>query len=137
VPEPVRLPPGAAPGVPRPGYALFSPPASSPFHGPTAAPPSLLVVFPGGPGIRVDTHVYSGSLVPPFYDSMLAKIIAVGRTRESAILRMERALGETRIEGVKTTVEFCREILSDSEFRRGGIGVGWLPGLLATRTAAV
>ncbi len=55
--------------------------------------------------------------MPPFYDSMLAKIIAVGRTRESAILRMERALGETRIEGVKTTVEFCRELLADPEFR--------------------
>ncbi len=94
------------------------------------------VVFAGGPGIRVDTHVYSGAMVPPFYDSMLAKIIAVGRTRESAILRMERALSETRIEGVKTTVEFCREVLADPEFRRGGIGVGWLPAYLARRTAA-
>jgi acetyl-CoA carboxylase biotin carboxylase subunit len=95
------------------------------------------VVFPGGPGIRVDTHVYGGAVVPPFYDSMLAKIIAVGRTRESAILRMERALGETRIEGVKTTVEFCAELLRDEEFRRGGIGVGWLPAYLARKTAAV
>jgi acetyl-CoA carboxylase biotin carboxylase subunit len=95
------------------------------------------VVFPGGPGIRVDTHVYSGAMVPPFYDSMLAKIIAVGRTRESAILRMERALGETRIEGVKTTVDFCRELLGDPEFRAGGIGVGWLPAFLNRRAAAV
>ncbi len=95
------------------------------------------VVFPGGPGIRVDTHVYSGAVVPPFYDSMLAKIVAVGRTRESALLRMERALGETRIEGVKTTVDICREIVSDPEFRAGGVGVGWLPAFLARRTAAV
>jgi acetyl-CoA carboxylase biotin carboxylase subunit len=95
------------------------------------------VVFPGGPGIRVDTHVYGGAMVPPFYDSMLAKIIAVGRTRESAILRMERALGETRIEGVKTTVDFCRELLGDPEFRAGGIGVGWLPAFLDRRAAAV
>ncbi|MEA2719624.1 MAG: acetyl-CoA carboxylase, biotin carboxylase subunit, partial [Candidatus Eremiobacteraeota bacterium] len=95
------------------------------------------VVFPGGPGIRVDTHVYGGANVPPFYDSMLAKIIAVGRTRESAILRMERALGETRIEGVKTTVDFCREVLGDPEFRAGGIGVAWLPAFLARRAAAV
>jgi acetyl-CoA carboxylase biotin carboxylase subunit len=95
------------------------------------------VVFPGGPGIRVDTHVYSGAMVPPFYDSMLAKIIAVGRTRESAILRMERALGETRIEGVKTTVDFCRELLGDPEFRAGGIGVGWLPAFLERRAAVV
>jgi acetyl-CoA carboxylase, biotin carboxylase subunit len=94
------------------------------------------VVFAGGPGIRVDTHVYSGAMVPPFYDSMLAKIIAVGRTRESAILRMERALSETRIEGVKTTVDFCREVLADPEFRHGGIGVGWLPAYLARRNQA-
>jgi acetyl-CoA carboxylase, biotin carboxylase subunit len=94
------------------------------------------VVFPGGPGIRVDTHVYGGAMVPPFYDSMLAKIVAVGRTRESAILRMERALGETRIEGVKTTVDFCRELLGDAEFRAGGIGVGWLPAYLARRADA-
>ena len=95
------------------------------------------VVFPGGPGIRVDTHVYTGAVVPPFYDSMLAKIVAVGRTRESALLRMERALGETRIEGVKTTVDICREIVADPEFRAGGIGVAWLPAFLARRTAAV
>ncbi|HEY4441380.1 MAG TPA: acetyl-CoA carboxylase biotin carboxylase subunit [Candidatus Elarobacter sp.] len=92
------------------------------------------VVFPGGPGIRVDTHVYGGAMVPPFYDSMLAKICAVGRTRESAIARMERALGETRIEGVKTTVDFCREVLGDPEFRAGGIGVAWLPAFLERRT---
>jgi acetyl-CoA carboxylase, biotin carboxylase subunit len=95
------------------------------------------VVFPGGPGIRVDTHVYSGAMVPPFYDSMLAKIIAVGRTRESAILRMERALSETRIDGVKTTIDFCRELLGDPEFRAGGIGVGWLPAVLARRAQLV
>jgi acetyl-CoA carboxylase biotin carboxylase subunit len=95
------------------------------------------VVFPGGPGIRVDTHVYGGAVVPPFYDSMLAKIVAVGRTRESAILRMERALGETRIEGVKTTVDFARELLGDPEFRAGGVGVGWLPAFLARRAQPV
>ena len=93
------------------------------------------VVFPGGPGIRVDTHVYGGATVPPFYDSMLAKIIAVGRTRESAITRMERALGETRIEGVKTTVEICREILASAQFRAGGVGVAWLPAFLVQRAA--
>jgi len=94
------------------------------------------VEFPGGPGVRVDTHVYSGSVVPPFYDSMLAKIIVTGRTRESAILRMERALSETRIEGVKTTVEFCREIMRDEEFQHAGLGVDWLPRYLAHRVPA-
>jgi acetyl-CoA carboxylase biotin carboxylase subunit len=86
--------------------------------------------------VRVDTHVYSGSVVPPFYDSMLAKIIVTGRTRESAILRMERALSETRIEGVKTTVEFCREIMRDEEFQHAGLGVDWLPRYLAHRVPA-
>ena len=56
---------------------------------------STRVEFPGGPGVRVDTHVYSGAVVPPYYDSMLAKIIVTGASRESAIARMERALRET------------------------------------------
>ena len=68
--------------------------------------------------MRVDTHVYSGAVVPPFYDSMLAKIIVTGRTRESAIARMERALSETRIEGVKTTIDFCREIMRNDRVSR-------------------
>jgi acetyl-CoA carboxylase biotin carboxylase subunit len=91
------------------------------------------VEFAGGPGVRVDTHVYSGAVVPPFYDSMLAKIIVTGRTRESAILRMERALAETRIEGVKTTVDFCREILRSEDFHRAGLGVDWHPRYLTER----
>ncbi len=94
------------------------------------------VEFAGGPGVRVDTHVFSGAVVPPFYDSMLAKIIVTGRTRESAILRMERALSETRIEGVKTTVEFAREILRSVDFHRAGLGVDWLPRYLARREPA-
>jgi len=84
------------------------------------------VEFPGGPGIRVDTHVYPGAVIPPYYDSMIAKIVAHGRTRSAAIARMERALGETRIEGVKTTVDFCRGVLRDDDFRRGGVRVEWL-----------
>jgi len=76
--------------------------------------------------VRVDTHVYSGAVIPPYYDSMIAKIITHGRTREAAIARMERALTETRIEGVKTTVDFCRDVLRDEEFRRAGLGVEWL-----------
>jgi acetyl-CoA carboxylase biotin carboxylase subunit len=91
------------------------------------------VEFPGGPGVRVDTHVYTGATVPPFYDSMLAKIIVTGRTRDSAISRMERALAETRIEGVKTTVEFCREVMRSEAFGRAGLGVDWLPNYLRER----
>jgi acetyl-CoA carboxylase biotin carboxylase subunit len=85
------------------------------------------VEFPGGPGVRVDTHVAAGMMIPPYYDSMIAKIIAVGRTREGALNRMERALEETRIEGVKTTVDICGAIVRDPDFREGGIGVDWLP----------
>ncbi|TAM86428.1 acetyl-CoA carboxylase biotin carboxylase subunit [bacterium] len=89
------------------------------------------VQLPGGPGIRVDTHVYQGAAVPPYYDSMLAKIIAHGADREEAIARMVRALRETTIEGVKTTVPFCIEILTDPEFIAGGAGIGYLPRFLA------
>jgi acetyl-CoA carboxylase biotin carboxylase subunit len=91
------------------------------------------VVFPGGMGIRVDTHVHSGSSIPPYYDSMIAKIVAYGDTREAAIVRMERALRETVIEGVNTTVEFCRDVLATPEFRSGRYDVGSLPAMLAAK----
>jgi acetyl-CoA carboxylase biotin carboxylase subunit len=84
------------------------------------------VEFPGGPGVRVDTHVVAGAVIPPYYDSMIAKIVVHGRTRAGAIARMDRALGETRIEGVKTTIGFCRDVLRSEEFRRGGVRVEWL-----------
>lgn len=88
------------------------------------------VVFPGGPGIRVDTHVYAGASVPPFYDSLLAKIVAFGETREAAIARMERALSETVVGGVKTTIDQCLEILATQAFRSGRYDIGFLPALL-------
>ncbi len=88
------------------------------------------VVFPGGPGVRVDTHVYSGAMVPPYYDSMIAKIIAFGATREAAIARMERALRETVVDGVNTTIQQCLEILATPQFREGRYDIGFLPHLL-------
>jgi acetyl-CoA carboxylase, biotin carboxylase subunit len=84
------------------------------------------VMLPGGPGIRVDTHLYTGLSIPPYYDSLLAKIVAVGRTRASALSRMERALAETRIEGVKTTTEICRRIIADPRFLAGGVAIDFL-----------
>ena len=93
------------------------------------------VVFPGGPGIRVDTHVYSGAMVPPYYDSMIAKIVAFGASREAAIARMERALRETVIEGVNTTIEQCLEILATPQFREGRYDIGFLPSLLIAEAA--
>jgi acetyl-CoA carboxylase biotin carboxylase subunit len=88
------------------------------------------VVFPGGPGIRVDTHLYAGATIPPYYDSMLAKVVAYGDTREVAIARMERALRETTIDGVQTTIELCLEILAAPAFRDGHYDVEFLPNLL-------
>jgi len=82
--------------------------------------------FPGGPGVRVDTHMVPGAVIPPYYDSMIAKIVTHGRSRPAALARMESALAETRIEGVKTTVDFCRAALRDEDFRRGGVRVEWL-----------
>jgi acetyl-CoA carboxylase, biotin carboxylase subunit len=88
------------------------------------------VVFPGGPGIRVDTHLYAGATIPPYYDSMIAKVVAFGDTREVAIARMERALHETLVEGVHTTIELCLDILADRAFREGRYDIELLPGRL-------
>ncbi|MEI6632410.1 MAG: acetyl-CoA carboxylase biotin carboxylase subunit [Chlamydiota bacterium] len=74
---------------------------------------------PGGPGVRVDSHVYAGYEIPSHYDSMVAKVICVGHTRESAVTRMQRALDEYVIEGIKTTIPCHRFIMSDPRFRKG------------------
>ncbi|MBC5805783.1 MAG: acetyl-CoA carboxylase biotin carboxylase subunit [Candidatus Eremiobacter antarcticus] len=84
------------------------------------------VLFPGGPGIRVDSHIYTGAEVPPYYDSMLAKIVAHDRTRGDAVLRMRRALAETEILGVATTVPIHERILATSSFVEGRTFVTWL-----------
>ncbi len=74
---------------------------------------------PGGHGIRIDTHVYSGYTIPPYYDSMVAKLIAVAQTREEAIEKMQRALDEYIIEGVKTTIPFHQKLMKNEQFRKG------------------
>ena len=74
---------------------------------------------PGGHGIRIDTHVYAGYTIPPYYDSMIAKLISVAQTREEAIAKMERALGEYIIEGIKTTVPFHEKLMRNERFRKG------------------
>jgi acetyl-CoA carboxylase biotin carboxylase subunit len=74
---------------------------------------------PGGHGIRVDSHVYAGYTIPPYYDSMIAKIIAVARTRDEAINTMSRALSEYVIEGVKTTIPFHQQLMKHEDFRSG------------------
>jgi acetyl-CoA carboxylase biotin carboxylase subunit len=88
----------------------------------TFAPsPGLIVAFnlPGGPGVRVDTAVYPGYVVPPYYDSMIAKLIVHARTRDLAIARMQRALGAMVIEGIKTTIPLHLKIMNDPKFRAG------------------
>jgi len=79
------------------------------------------VHWPGGPGIRVDSHVYAGYRVPPNYDSLIAKIVAWAPTREQAIARMERALRETVIEGITTTIPFHLRVLDNAFYRRGAV----------------
>jgi acetyl-CoA carboxylase, biotin carboxylase subunit len=74
---------------------------------------------PGGHGVRVDSHIYAGYTIPPYYDSMIAKVIAVAQTREEAISTMERALSEYVIEGIKTTIPFHLQLMKNEEFRKG------------------
>ncbi|MFD1553954.1 acetyl-CoA carboxylase biotin carboxylase subunit [Putridiphycobacter roseus] len=74
---------------------------------------------PGGHGIRVDTHVYAGYVIPPYYDSMISKLITVAQTREEAIRKMERALEEYIIDGVKTTIPFHMKLMKNEKFRSG------------------
>jgi len=90
--------------------------------------PGQITVFtpPGGPGIRVDTHAYAGYTVPPQYDSLLAKVIAWGRDREEAIARMQRALREFEIGGVKTTIPFHLQVLDNAFFRRGEVYINFV-----------
>ena len=79
------------------------------------------VHWPGGPGVRVDSHIYTGYRIPPNYDSLIAKLIVWAPTRDEAILRMQRALQETVLEGVKTTIPFHLKVLDNAFFKRGAV----------------
>ncbi|MCX4192601.1 acetyl-CoA carboxylase biotin carboxylase subunit [Methylophaga sp. OBS1] len=81
---------------------------------------------PGGAGIRMDSHIYSGYKVPPNYDSLIGKLIAYGKDRDSAIARMQTALKEIGIEGIKTNVELQRDIMDDTHFQTGGTNIHYL-----------
>jgi acetyl-CoA carboxylase, biotin carboxylase subunit len=100
----------------------------------TFAPsPGLITAFnlPGGPGVRVDTYVYAGYRVPPFYDSMIAKVIVHARTRDLAIARMKRALEAMVVEGIKTTIPLHLKIMDDPKFRAGDISTSFMEYFLA------
>lgn len=91
------------------------------------------LILPGGPGIRVDTHIFEGYIIPPYYDSLLAKVISYGKTRQDAIIRMYRALEEMKVEGVSTTIDFYKFVLEHPVFQSGRYYVGWLEKILADR----
>lgn len=88
---------------------------------------------PGGPGVRMDSHVFSGYVVPPFYDSMIAKLITYGATREQAIARMDIALSEMVVEGIHTNIPLHRELMQDASFKTGGVSIHYLEQKLAQR----
>ena len=82
---------------------------------------------PGGPGVRVDSHLFPGYVTPPYYDSLLAKLVVWGRDRAEAIARTERALEEFIVAGIDTTIPFHRGLLRDARFRRGELSTGFIP----------
>ncbi len=90
--------------------------------------PGKIINFhaPGGPGVRVDSGCYSGITIPPYYDSMIAKLIIYGEDRNTCIARLERALGEFVVEGIKTTIPFYQEILKEEKFLNGDYDIHWV-----------
>jgi len=95
--------------------------------------PGKITTFhpPGGPGIRIDTHVYTGYNVPPYYDSLIAKLIVSGATREEAILRARHSLDQFIIEGIPTTLPFLRRIVEDNAFQEGDINTSFVARMLS------
>jgi len=85
------------------------------------------LAMPGGMGVRIDSHIYSGYEIPPYYDAMLAKLIVWGKTRNEAIARMLRCLSEFEIEGVKTNIEYQMQIISNAYFRSGELSTSFIP----------
>jgi acetyl-CoA carboxylase biotin carboxylase subunit len=90
--------------------------------------PGTITTFhpPGGPGVRVDTHVYSGYTIPPYYDSLIAKLIVHARTRDEAIAKARLALEMFVIEGVETTIPFLHDVLDHPDFRSGDVDTNFL-----------
>jgi acetyl-CoA carboxylase, biotin carboxylase subunit len=103
--------------------------AEDPYNDFRPSPGKITVLHtPGGHGVRVDSHVYAGYVIPPYYDSMIAKLIAVAQTREEAIDTMHRALSEYVIEGIKTTIPFHLQLMQNEDFRKGNFTTKFLEG---------
>jgi acetyl-CoA carboxylase biotin carboxylase subunit len=86
---------------------------------------------PGGPGIRVDSHIYQGYFVPPNYDSLIGKVIAYGETRDQALRRMRIALSEMAVQGIQTNIPLHQALLLDERFVKGGTSIHYLEQTLA------
>ncbi len=103
--------------------------AEDPYNDFRPSPGKITVLHqPGGHGVRVDSHVYAGYVIPPYYDSMIAKLISIAQTREEAINTMSRALSEYIIEGVKTTIPFHQQLMRDENFISGNFTTKFLEG---------
>jgi acetyl-CoA carboxylase biotin carboxylase subunit len=101
--------------------------AEDPYNDFRPSPGKITVLHqPGGHGVRVDSHVYAGYVIPPYYDSMIGKLISIAQTREEAINTMSRALSEYVIEGVKTTIPFHQQLMKDENFRKGNFNTKFL-----------
>jgi acetyl-CoA carboxylase biotin carboxylase subunit len=103
-----------------------------------APAPGKITTFhpPGGPGVRLDTHVYTGYTVPPYYDSLLAKLIVSANTRDETIIRARHVLNQFIIEGIPTTIPFLRRIVADEAFVRGDVDTGFVARMMAEETTA-
>jgi acetyl-CoA carboxylase, biotin carboxylase subunit len=107
--------------------------AEDPDHDFRPSPGTLeQVILPGPPGVRVDTHIYSGYTIPTYYDSLLAKVIVIGKNREEAMNRMTRALGEFKIKGVKTTIPLLQKVMNHEVFRKGQAATDFIAKYMST-----
>ncbi len=101
--------------------------AENPYKGFSPSPGKITAYHaPSGQGVRIDSHAYAGYIIPPYYDSMIAKLICTARTREEAITKMKRALDEYIIEGVKTTIPFHKKLMNDERFNSGKFDTGFM-----------
>ncbi|NNE91384.1 MAG: acetyl-CoA carboxylase biotin carboxylase subunit [Verrucomicrobiales bacterium] len=109
--------------------------AEDPYNDFSPSPGKIELYYAsGGRGVRVDTHVYSGYEVPPYYDSMIAKLIVYGARRDIAIARMKRALSEFLVQGIKTTTPFQAEIIDHAAFKNGKYSIRWVEDYLASKS---
>ena len=101
--------------------------AEDPFNNFMPSPGKITNLYlPGGHGVRTDTHVYSGYVIPSYYDSMIAKLITVAQTREEAISKMHRALSEFVVEGIKTTIPLHLKLMKNDMFLRGDYSINFM-----------